>query len=154
TVKSDTNTFKTPLDANPPKITDVKLSPLSGSDSSKRGIIITWTTDKEASSQVAYSSGITQGSYNQKSPEDPSMTLSHTVVINSLDPGTTYHFQLLSKDKRGNLAQSPDYTMLTQEQEESVLNLILNTLQETFSWVGKVGDFVSNFFGRLFSFSK
>ncbi|NTU69595.1 hypothetical protein HGB13_02055 [bacterium] len=114
TVKSDTNTFKTPLDANPPKITDVKLSPLSGSDSSKRGIIITWTTDKESSSQVAYSSGITQGSYNQKSPEDPSMTLSHTVVINSLDPGTTYHFQLLSKDKRGNLGESPDYTMLTQ----------------------------------------
>ncbi|NTU69601.1 hypothetical protein HGB13_02085 [bacterium] len=150
-VRSVDQVFKTPLDATPPKISDVKLSPLSGSDSSKRGIIITWTTDKESSSQVAYSSGIAAGSYNQKSPEDPSMTLSHTVVINSLDPGTTYHFQLLSKDKRGNLAQSPDYTMLTQEQEESVLNLIINTLQETFSWVGKVGNWFSTTFGKLFS---
>jgi len=40
--------------------------------------------------------------------------------------------------------------MLTQEKEESILNLILKTLEDTFSWVGKVRGFVGGQFKRVF----
>lgn len=150
-VVSEDQVFKTPLDKTAPVISEVKLSPLTGSDDTKRGVIITWVTDKPSTSQVAYSSGVIAGSYNQKTAEDETLTKAHTVVINNLDAGTTYHFQLLSKDKRDNLGRSVDYTMITQEAQESVLELILKTLEDTFSWVGKIGEFFGDAFSQLFS---
>lgn len=147
--KSEDKTFTTPLDTEGPKLSEVKISPMTGADPSKRGVVITWLTDKEATAQVEYSSGVTTGKYDSKSPVDPSYNVSHTVFITDLEPGTTYHFRLVSKDRRGNEGKSQDYTMLTQEKEESILSLILKTLEDTFSWVGKVKDFVANQFSKL-----
>jgi len=149
TIKSEDKTFQTPLDTQGPRISEVKLSPMTGSDESKRGVIITWVTDKEATAQVEYGSGVTPGKYDNKSQIDPGYNFSHTTIINDLEPGTTYHFRLVSKDKRGNEGKSQDYTMLTQEKEESIFQLILKTLEETFSWVGRVKDFLAQQFGKL-----
>ena len=152
TARSEQGTFKTPLDTEPPVLSDIKLSPLTGSDESKRGVIITWVTDKPSTSQVAYSAGVIAGTYNQKTPKEEALTQAHTVLINNLDPGTTYHFQLVSQDQRGNVGESADYTMITQEEQESILELILKTLEDTFSWVGKIGEFFGDAFSQIFSF--
>jgi len=138
------------LDIEGPKLSEIKLSPLQGNDPSKRGVIITWITDKEATAQLEYGSGVTPGKYDQKSPADPNFTTSHTIIISDLEPGTTYHFRLVSKDRRGNEGRSQDFTMLTQEKEESIFQLILKTLEETFSWVGKVKDFIVGQFNKMF----
>ncbi|MEM4261095.1 MAG: hypothetical protein QXG00_07675, partial [Candidatus Woesearchaeota archaeon] len=144
-------TFKTPIDKDAPKISEVKITPLISSNSNKRGVIVNWVTDKESDTQVAYTSGITLGQYDKKTPLDQKMVRSHTVVINDLEPGTTYHFKLYSRDIRNNLGESDDYVMLTQEKDESVLQLILKTLENTFSWVGRIGGFFTDTFKGLFS---
>ncbi len=103
--------------------------------------IISWTTNKPASTQVQYDEGVVGGTYSKKSIEDDTLNTSHTVIIKDLNPSTTYHFKLVSKDKRGNKTDSKDYTFVTPTKEKSILQLIIRSLEETFSWVKEMPGF-------------
>lgn len=58
-------------------------------------IIIQWTTDIEASSQVLYGSSTSYGSQTTEIDTSPRVT-SHSVTVSGLTPCTTYHFQAKS----------------------------------------------------------
>ncbi len=71
---------------------------------------VTWTTDEPATSQVEY--GETTD-YGLSTPLDEDRVTSHNVMLSGLEPDTTYHFRVNSKDALGNLAISDDYTFST-----------------------------------------
>jgi phosphodiesterase/alkaline phosphatase D-like protein len=71
---------------------------------------IFWTTYEPATSQVGY--GINANSL-RASPADKSLVLSHSVQLNGLQPGTTYHFRVRSVDKAGLEATNKDLTFTT-----------------------------------------
>jgi hypothetical protein len=84
------------------------------------------------------------GKYSKSTIEDPTLSSSHTVIIKDLNPSSTYHFRIAGKDKRGNMTSSQDFNFVTPEKNKSVWQLIVRSLEETFSWVKDVGGFFRN----------
>jgi peroxiredoxin len=83
-------------DKTPPTISGVNVSNITESSA-----IITWTTNEPATGQVQYGKTETYGSSTLL---DTKLTTSHTVTLTGLDDGTTYNFQVISKDSSGNEA--------------------------------------------------
>ena len=71
---------------------------------------ISWKTDENATSQVEYG---TTDAYGSTTPLDEKLTQNHSVAVSSLQPDTTYHFIVKSKDASGNEATSSDTAFQT-----------------------------------------
>jgi Purple acid Phosphatase, N-terminal domain len=69
---------------------------------------VMWTTDQVSGSQVAYG---TSTSYTATTT-GPNLALNHSVLLNGLAPGTTYHFEIFSSNGMGT-AVSMDQTFTT-----------------------------------------
>lgn len=101
--------------------------------------IVKWTTDREASSEVSFSSSDTyvaeQYEFSQVST-DPDTT-DHEVRIIGLEPYTEYHFQVRSKDGYGITGSSRDYTFRTKASVPNIKNLRILKVEEnsaTLAW--------------------
>jgi peroxiredoxin len=104
TAKGELTTLAT-ADTTPPTISGVNISNITESSAT-----ITWITDERATSQVQYGKTETYGS---STTPDTSLTPTHTVTLTGLDDGTTYNFQVISKDSSGNIATSANQTFET-----------------------------------------
>jgi hypothetical protein len=91
-------------DTTPPVISNIQTSNLGDNT-----VTITWTTDESSGSSVEY--GLSVG-YGQSGSGSGSTT-SHSVTLNNLTAGTTYHFRVNSADTVGNNAQSGDNSFTT-----------------------------------------
>jgi hypothetical protein len=142
---SDLQSFSTIIDTTPPVIKDMKseISIITDPNGdSKAQAIISWSTDEPATSQIRYAMGVAVGNnYPQSVPEDSNLTTSHVIIITGLQPSATYHLRLVSKDSSGNLATSDDYTVLTLNQDKSLLQYIVQILEDRFSWMKSFGLF-------------
>ena len=99
-----TATFSVSPDA-PPVISNAGATSISPS-----GAVITWTTDKPASSQVSY--GTTAG-YGSSSALDATLVTAHSVTLSGMAAGTLYHYQVRSADSIGTVGTSSDLTFAT-----------------------------------------
>jgi len=100
-----------------PLISDVLVSGITNVSA-----VISWKTSDPADSQVEY--GKTTDYGLSTSLNDPLVT-SHSVSLSALQPNTTYHFRVRSKDNLGNKAVSADYTFTTQIFFETLLDIPL-----------------------------
>ncbi|TAK03045.1 MAG: hypothetical protein EPO39_12735 [Candidatus Manganitrophaceae bacterium] len=100
-----TFTTLTPPDTTPPTLSGITTSSLTFNS-----VVITWSTDENATTQVEYG---TTAAYGASSPLDTSLLTSHSRTLSSLNPSTTYHFRVISKDAAGNIATSGDNTFTT-----------------------------------------
>lgn len=98
-----TASFIRAVDLTPPQISNVSVAVETSRAT------ITWTTDEPATSIVDY--GLAEP-YTD-SAWDFSLTTAHSLVLAGLEPGTVYHFQVLSADESGNMAASVDATFAT-----------------------------------------
>jgi hypothetical protein len=71
---------------------------------------ISWSTDSYSDSQVEF--GLTDA-YGQTAPLDASYTWLHRQQLVDLRPGTTYHYRVKSRDARGVVGVSRDFTFTT-----------------------------------------
>ncbi|MFA7254322.1 MAG: fibronectin type III domain-containing protein [Patescibacteria group bacterium] len=142
---SDSQTFKTIIDTLAPIIKDLKSETSIITDAngvSKAQAIISWSTDEPSTSQIKYSEGVVVGdSYPLSTQEDMNLTTSHIVILSNLQPSSTYHLKVVSKDSSNNIGVSDDYTVLTLNQQTSLLQYIVQILEERFSWVRGFGMF-------------
>ncbi|MBZ5638509.1 MAG: fibronectin type III domain-containing protein [Acidobacteriia bacterium] len=91
----------------PPSVSAVQ----SGSVGATRATI-TWTTDEPADSQVLYRKSGQTG--YQQTEVDSTLGTAHAVVLEGLDPASTYQAQVRSADAAGNAAiSSPDLSFAT-----------------------------------------
>jgi hypothetical protein len=136
---SATQTFTTPIDTVPPTITGLTIQSqiMPGASGSKSQIIVSWTTDKPATSQVEFNQGA-GGTYSQKSSEDSHYVLNHIVVISNLPTSTVYHLKAISNDESGNTGYSSDNITITPQATESALNLVLGNLEQVFGFLGNL----------------
>lgn len=95
-----------PVAAAPLTISDISVSGVTESS-----VVITWTTNEPSTTQLDY--GITN-SYGKTSDLSGTLVTSHKVQLSSLNPSTTYHYKVLSKNAGGKIAISPsDSTFIT-----------------------------------------
>lgn len=129
-------TYKTDFDTRPPLVTDITVesSILGYGVDAKGQIVVSWNTDEPATSQIEYGSGIA-GNYTSKTQEDTSLTENHVVIISDLKPSSPYHFRVISKDASGNSGISGDNPVLTEQATESVIDLIIKSLQSSIGWI-------------------
>ncbi|KKQ05428.1 MAG: Cytochrome C family protein, partial [Candidatus Moranbacteria bacterium GW2011_GWF1_36_4] len=76
----------------------------------KNQALINWTTNEVSTSKVRY--GKTEN-YSSTMTENTDMVTNHNVLLEDLDSGTTYHYQVVSKDASANSDESGDYTFKT-----------------------------------------
>ncbi|MCA9391808.1 fibronectin type III domain-containing protein [candidate division WWE3 bacterium] len=135
---SDLQIYSTPFDTRPPKISDivVETAILGSGQEATAQIIVSWKTDENATSQVEYGEGVGGTTYTNKTVEDGVLTNSHVVIISDVVPSKPYHLRVVSRDAAINEAASSDYAVITGRATDSVLDLIIFNLQETFGWIG------------------
>lgn len=140
-IRSSLGTFSTTADTTAPKIQNIKAEVAStGSGTAiKYQAIISWDTDEPATSQIEFAMGI-GGDYTDKTEEALSLNSSHVVILPELKTNSAYHFRIVSNDKVGNSAYSDDNSLITPRLGESLLQKVMQSLEETFSWVGRLRD--------------
>jgi hypothetical protein len=90
-----------------PKLTDIGITSVTDSSA-----VVTWTTDEPATSQVEYG---TTNNYGSVTTLDNELVTNHSITINNLEPGTTYHFRAKSTNASGNEASfDASKTIITQ----------------------------------------
>jgi hypothetical protein len=139
---SGENKFRTLEDTTPPVISEVKSesNTVGSGDAAKIQIIVSWKTNEPTSSQVQYGEGLSGSSYSAETDENAERVRDHLVVIGGLTPAKTYHFRVVSKDKAGNESKSQGYSILTSRARQSFLQIVIGNLEDTFSWLGGVGN--------------
>ena len=106
----------------PPNITGVNADPLRFSAT------ITWDTDEPADSIVKY--GMSTANINETATDVTLVTV-HSITLTSLQPLTTYYFEVLSSDDWGNQARDNNsnqfYTFTTLSANAPEISTILAT---------------------------
>jgi len=97
--------FTFTVDTTPPKVSNVQVSEITDNS-----VVITWTTDEPATSQVEYGEDTGYGSI---AGDDTTLTTEHSVKITGLGWNKEYHFRVKSSDDVGNEGFSPDATFKT-----------------------------------------
>ena len=141
--RSDSYKLTTATDTRPPVITGIKVegstvpAVSSTAQESMAQLIITWTTDEPATSQIEFGEG-TGTSYAQRTQEDTNLKINHLVVISNLTPSKVYHLRALSKDAAENLGKSVDVVTITPKATDNALNLVLSNMIQIFGFLGGV----------------
>jgi len=118
----------------PIEIYDVKNEPFSNRAGDESKMVITWKSNKLTFSEIAYSKSDGQ---NPKTAQENGFGFTHGIVLDNLDPGTGYLFQLKSKDRWGNARTSEYFGVYTGSKAVSVFELIGKTFNEIFGWAVK-----------------
>ncbi len=91
-------------DTTPPVITNITSIP------SMNSAIVYWTTNEPADSQVNYG---TTSSYGSSTSVNAAKVIYHSQTLTGLQAATVYHFQVISRDAKGNGASSGNQTFTT-----------------------------------------
>lgn len=127
-------------DTTPPKII---LGPMAH-EITQTSALIYWKTDEDCDSTVKYDSYA--GVYSHVE-EDSEMVKNHNVKLTGLQPGSTYHFMIKSKDPSGNPVKSKDCTFSTQCQTDNIKPSISLELPENLSGVAAISAKASDNIG-------
>ncbi len=104
-VREISPTTSTVSDKTPPVLNNISSQNITTNNST-----LTWTTDEPADTQVEY--GLTTA-YDQTTRLDSSLVTNHSVKIEGLSEGSTYHYMVNSSDAAGNIVFSRDRTFTT-----------------------------------------
>lgn len=74
---------------------------------------ISWTTNRESDSKVAY--GTKSGEYFDEEPSNSSQVTDHVINLTNLSPGTTYYYRAKWTDEDGNTGESEEKRFTTQD---------------------------------------
>lgn len=132
-------TFSTVIDKVPPKISKLSSeSTLYPGKDSRVQTIISWETDEPGTSQVFYQEGLS-GNNTVTLPIDSALNTRHIVVVTKFKPGTVYKYWVESKDLAGNVGHSEIFSVLTPQEKETIIDIIINNFQNVFGWTKNIG---------------
>lgn len=118
TSADNTLTTTTTPDTTPPAISNIAAAQISD-----RSAVITWRTDEAATSEVAYGTSV---SYGLTSSLLTPLVTDHSLSLTGLNPSTTYHLRITSRDGAGNVSSSTDRTFVTLSSSDTTGPVISN----------------------------
>ncbi|MFH1597792.1 MAG: fibronectin type III domain-containing protein [Patescibacteria group bacterium] len=136
------NNFRTLEDTTPPTISHVKYesNTVGSGDAARIQIIVSFRTDEPTTTAADFGEGLGSTSYSASTDINPELVQDHLMIIPDLEPARTYHFRTIAVDKAGNETKSDDYSVLTSRARESFLQIVISNLEQTFSWLGNIGN--------------
>jgi len=111
------------------------LKPLGTNDPaiSERSITFTWVTTRPAGASIRY--GTSFNKLNKKVSQSSPRLRDHKIVVEGLDPGTTYYFEVSSRDIFGKFVESPGgdgvYALVTKGNKPVVPSKTPSTISRT-----------------------
>lgn len=135
--------FSTGKDDVPPEITRIKAeSTIFLDKKDKTQTVISWTTNEPATSRIYFQEGVHGNSVklNESTTLNGNYNKDHIIVITKFKPGTVYTFKVESTDSSGNVTLSSPHTFMTAKQKESIIQVIMRVLENTFGWMKKIGQ--------------
>lgn len=106
-VSSTVTEFPTGKFTEPPNLAS---NPEVGTVTTSRAVI-TWATDREADTKVAY--GTASNEYLTDEAYRSAQEIVHSIILNNLKPNTTYFFRAKWTDEDGNTGVSQEYSFKT-----------------------------------------
>ena len=132
------NNFSTAEDDAPPRLTRIKADSTVFLDrNNKTQTIISWITNEPATSRIYYQEGVHGVNVELKESTElnANYTKEHVTVITKFKPGIVYTFRVESVDSGGNQVLSKPHTFMTAKKKESIFQIIMNILENTFGWM-------------------
>lgn len=121
-------------------------------DITTRKATITWFTDRESDSKVAY--GLESGDYMEEEVSISEQVTDHNVDLDNLDADTTYYYKVRWTDEDGNTGESAEHQFTTQPPPEvkdiRVVDISINTALVEFTTIG--ASQVNLYYGQTTSF--
>ena len=141
TISSQILPFSTVISLNPPIISQVRITnSLIPGRVEKVQSIISWQTDKPATSRVYFEQGISQSDkFSLITPLDTRLTTDHIMITTNLKPGKVYQYKVESTDTYQNITSSNIHTVLTPRSEDNVIDVIIDNLEESFGFLKRLG---------------
>ncbi len=133
--------FSTAKDDLPPEISYIKVDSTVFLDKEgKIQTIISWLTGEPATSKVYWQEGVHGGDaeLTEKTDLNASYAKEHIMVFTKFKPGAVYSFRVESMDSGGNASLSKVHTFMTPKKKESIFQMILRILEQTFGWMKKI----------------
>jgi hypothetical protein len=133
--------FSTTKDDLPPDIMQIQTeSAMSQGKNMKVQSVITWFTNEPTICYVKYAEGAVtdEAKLTETTQVETGYGRKHINVITKFESGKIYSYRVYCEDSGANKAMSSAHTILTPRQNESVFDLIIKTLEETFGWVGQM----------------
>jgi hypothetical protein len=127
----------TDIDTRPPEISEITTeTSINGYGVSARAqLIVSWSTDERATSQVEYSKGGSGKILDKVTQEDSFLTTSHAVVISGLEPSSSYYFRIITKDGSKNETKSEVKSALTNKSRSSVFDIMIKSFDSALGWL-------------------
>lgn len=132
----------TSIDVTPPVISNFKVdNALVPGNTGFIQTVVGWQTDKPANSTVYYEQGAGAVASTTKELANKVQTLdvystAHIVILPHLTAGTVYRIKVVSTDLSGNTKVFGPTSIITPNQTQSVLDIIVKNFENTFKFLG------------------
>lgn len=140
--EADLLKIRTKKDTQAPVISSIKIdNALVPGRSDRLQTVISWKTDEPASSVVHFEEGVStlkDAALANSAGQKSEFSTEHIVIITSLKASTVYRIQISSADEAKNEAKTPVRTILTPNSAESVLDVIIRNLEDSFGFLKKL----------------
>lgn len=140
-VEGEPITVRTKLDTVPPVITGIRVdNALVPGRTDRLQSVVSWHTEEPANSIVYFEEGVGGLStvLSNKVSQERVYTTDHIIIVTGFKPSTVYRIQVASADESGNVATSAARTILTPRSAETVVDIIIKNLQETFGFLNRL----------------
>ncbi|HPN96942.1 MAG TPA: fibronectin type III domain-containing protein [Candidatus Moranbacteria bacterium] len=94
-------------------------------------LVVSWKTNKMAVGDIEYSKNNGQ---DVETVKEESFNFDHNIIINNLEPKTSYVYKVKCRDKWGNENQSGHFGVYTVSEKVSVFDMLSDALDKTFGW--------------------
>jgi hypothetical protein len=135
--------FTTPPDSTRPSILSLRSDTTIDLGSRQTvQVLVSLELSEPAKVVIDYGPGAS-GEYEKQVVTDTTFSRAKFLVIPGLQPGQSYHFRVVVKDRVGNEdvgdpAERPDYLVLAPAQPVSLLDLIFGQIRANFGWLGNL----------------
>jgi hypothetical protein len=133
--------FATSKDDLPPEISHIKAdSTVFLDQGDKIQTIISWLTNEPSTSKIYFQEGVlsADAEMNESTTLNTNYTKEHVMVITKFKPGVVYSFRVESVDSGGSISLSKVHTFMTAKKKESIIQIIIRILEQTFGWTKKL----------------
>lgn len=113
---------------------EIKSEMVESRENEEPKFLLTWKTNKASISEVVYAKD--DGS-NPKSVKESSYGFEHSLLLSDIELSTIYVYRIIARDRWGNEKMSEYFSMYTGEKRASIFDLIVSSIEDTFSWALK-----------------